>query len=351
MAEGADKKPVERFYRREYEKARYLDPFNGFQEKQILFETRHDEITGATSRIIPGRHRGAVRPDINQYLEKNPESACPFCPALFEKITTKFTPDIHPEGKFRRGNAVLFPNAFPHSAFNCVATFSDTHYLSLTDLSVDVMLDGFLVCLDYFSCMKKVHDGLNFCSINWNYMPPAGGGLVHPHLQTVISENPTNFVRKISAAGENYRKETGGDLWRDLIDYEKAADERYIASTGAVDWMVSFAPRGMLGEVRFIFHGKSSICKVSEDDFRELLSGLRRVFAYFDSKNLISFNAGLFGNIQDDGNLYVQGRIVPRFILLPLGASDNNYFEKIHDETICPVIPEDMCRELKDAFA
>jgi hypothetical protein len=46
----------------------------------------------------------------------------------------------------------------------------------------------------------------------------------------------------------------------------------------------------------------------------------------------------------------VQGKLVPRFVILPLGTSDLNYFEKLHDEIICPVIPEELCRDLKPWF-
>jgi UDPglucose--hexose-1-phosphate uridylyltransferase len=337
-------------YRKELTTGKYLDPFNGFKEKEMHFEIRHDEITGVTCRIIPGRDRASVRPDINQYLEKNPTSACPFCPGLFEKITPKFTPDVIEEGKFQRGSAFLFPNAFPHSQFNCVAIFSDKHFLSLSELTADAMLDGFQVCLDYFNRMKDVSPLLDFCSVNWNYMPPAGGGLIHPHLQTVVSESSTLFVKKICEKAQNYQNATGGNLWRDVIDYEKEKDERYIASTGSIEWMVSFAPRGMLGEIWFIFAGKKSICSLNEDDLRQMLSGLSRIFGYFDTKNLISFNMGLFASFAENDNLYVQGRIIPRFVLQPLGTSDINYFEKIHDEIICPVMPEEMCKELKALF-
>jgi galactose-1-phosphate uridylyltransferase len=337
-------------YRQELAIGKHLDPFNGFAEKEMRFETRHDEITGVTCRIIPGRYRASVRPDINQYLEKSPESACPFCPGLFEKITPKFTPDIIEEGKFQRGSAFLFPNAFPHSRFNAVATFSGKHYLSLSELTADVMMSGFGVCMDYFYRMKNVSPGLDFCSINWNYMPPAGGGLIHPHLQTIVSESPTHFMANIIEKAQNYRHTTGGNLWRDIIDYEKEKGERYIASTGSITWLVSFAPRGMLGEIWFIFDGKKSIGHLNEASLLEMLSGLGRIFGYLDAKNLISFNMGLFASLTENDSLYVQGRIIPRFVLQPLGTSDINYFEKIHDEIICPVMPEEMCKELKALF-
>jgi galactose-1-phosphate uridylyltransferase len=212
------------------------------------------------------------------------------------------------------------------------------------------MRDGFLVCRDYFQRMKDIHPALRFSSINWNYMPPAGGGLIHPHVQTVIGENPTRFMSRIAAKARSYKEDAGSNLWRDLIAYERERDERYIASTGAIAWMVSFAPQGMAGEIRFFFDGKRSIFELEDDDFNELLTGFSRIFKYFDEKNFISFNMALFAALEEDDDLWVQGRLMPRFSMLPLGTSDINYFEKLHDEIICPSIPEELCKDLKALF-
>ena len=337
-------------YRKDYMVGTYLDPFNEFKEKEVSFEIRHDEITDVTCRILPARYRISVKPDIKSYLEKSTESNCPFCPSLFEKITPKFTPSITKEGKFQRGNAFLFPNAFPHDQFNCVAIFSDKHFIGLNELTTKTMLDGFLVCRDYFKRMKEVYPAVRFCSINWNYMPPAGGGLIHPHVQTVIGENPTRFIATISTKAQSYKEATGSNLWRDLIAYEKERDERFIASTGTIEWIVSFAPQGMAGEIWFVFNGKKSIFNLNDEDVNELLKGFSRLFRYFDEKNFISFNMALFATLEEDDNLWVQGKLMPRFVILPLGTSDVNYFEKLHNEIICPFIPEEMCKELKSLF-
>jgi hypothetical protein len=64
----------------------------------------------------------------------------------------------------------------------------------------------------------------------------------------------------------------------------------------------------------------------------------------------MSFNLALYAPMINDPNLWVQGKIVPRFSINPLGTSDINYFEKLHNEIICPVVPEDLCRELKEYF-
>ncbi|OPZ53806.1 MAG: hypothetical protein BWY90_00469 [Deltaproteobacteria bacterium ADurb.BinA014] len=338
-------------FRKEITKGRYLNPFKNFEEKEILIEVRHDEITGVAARILPYRVRSAHKPDISAYLEKSPESLCPFCSPLFEKITPKFTPNIIPEGKFHRGDAWLFPNAFPYDANNTVAILSSRHFIPLDELTPQTMKPAFDVCRDYFHRLVEMNFGYKYCSINWNYMPPAGGGLIHPHLQTIAGHKPTNFMQQIIFSAQNYAAaENGENLWHDLIAMEKDAGERFIAHTGALSWLTSFAPKGMAGEIDFYFHEKTSFFDLTEANFEELLSGLARVFGYLYANNFISFNMSLFAPMISNRYLWVQGKITPRFEINPIGTSDLNYFEKLHNEIICPVVPEDLCRELQLYF-
>jgi galactose-1-phosphate uridylyltransferase len=337
-------------FKKETTTGRYLDPFNNFQEKQVTFEVRYDEITGVASRILPYRVRIAQKPDINSYLEKSPESLCPFCSSLFEKLTPKFTPDVIEAGKFQRGNAYLFPNAFPYDQNNAVAIFSSRHFVSPDEMTLPFMHNGFKVCGDYFHRIAEMNLGYKYCSINWNYMPPAGGGLIHPHLQTIVGLKPTNYMRRLLSSARNYAEDSGGNLWRNLIVLEKEAKERFIASTGSISWLTSFAPKGMAGEIDFVFQEKSSFFDLTEANIEELLNGLSTIFRYLYVNNFMSFNMSLYAPMINDPNLWVQGKIVPRFAINPLGTSDINYFEKLHNEIICPVVPEDLCRELREYF-
>lgn len=337
-------------FKKETAIGRYLDPFNNFQEKQVTFEVRYDEITGVSSHILPYRVRIAQKPDVDSYLEKSPESLCPFCSGLVEKLTPKFTPDIIPAGKFQQGDACLFPNAFPYDQNNNVAIFSSRHFVPLIDLTSAFMKNGLKVCGDYFHRMAEMNLGYKYCSINWNYMPPAGGGLIHPHLQTLAGFKPTNYMQRLLSSAQNYAELSGGNLWRNLIVLEREAGERFIASTGSINWLVSFAPKGMAGEIDFIFKEKTSFFELTEANFDELANGLSKVFSYLYLNNFMSFNMSLYAPLINDRNFWVQGKIVPRFEINPLGTSDINYFEKLHNEVICPVVPEELCRELQPYF-
>ncbi len=338
-------------FKKEMTTGRYLNPFNGFEEKEVTIELRTDEITGVACRILPYRVRPAQKPDLNFYLDKSPESLCPFCSTLFEKTTPRFTADIIPEGKFKHGEACLFPNAFPYDQNNSVAIFSSRHFIPLDELTPQTMQAGFDVCRDYFHRIAGMNLGYKYCSINWNYMPPAGGGLVHPHLQTIVGDKPTNFMQRLLTSAQSYAAAENGDsLWRNLIALEKDAKERFIASTGTICWLTSFAPKGMAGEIDFIFQEKTSFFDLTEANFTELLAGLAKVFGYLYANNFISFNMSLYAPMIHNRYFWVQGKIVPRFVINPLGTSDLNYFEKLHNEIICPTVPEELCRELQLYF-
>ena len=335
------------FFKKDTASVKYLDPFNNFAEKEIFVDIREDLITGVVSHIIPFRFKITDKVDLKPQIGKNPESTCPFCPPLFEKMTPKFCSDIIKEGKFRRGNAVLFPNAFPYDKNNAVVTFSEKHFVGLDKLMPDEMLDGFLICLDYFKRMHQLDSSLHFCSINWNYMPPAGGGLVHPHLQTIIGKNPTRFIKTIYNSAISFKEKTSSNLWKNFIAFEEEKEQRFITCTGNVTWLASFAPKGMLGEILFILNRKKSIFSLNQDDFYDLLAGFSQIFKFFHQNNISAFNLALYATLAEDDNLWVQGEIIPRFRIPPLDTSDINYFEKLHNEVICVVVPEVLCKDVQ----
>lgn len=339
-------------YTKKITTARFLSPFENFTAKELVIEERFDEITGVASRILPFRMRPGQKADIHRYLEKSPESLCPFCPQLFEKSTPRFGPEITLEGKFKRGTACIFPNAFPYDQSSAVAIFSSDHFIPIEQLTPGIMRDGFAVCIDYFQRIDRLQNGGKFCSINWNYMPPAGGGLIHPHLQTIVGPQPTRFMIRLVTAARNYTPgKGGGNLWQEQIRFEQEAGERFIADTGSICWLAPFSPKGMAGEIDFIFKGVSSIFDITESSLDELMAGLSKVFNYLSDNNYISFNLAIYAAMYGEDGLWVQGKIVPRFEINLLGTSDLNYFEKLHDEIICLIQPEHLCRELRPYFS
>jgi len=328
----------------------YLDPFHNFEKKETHLEVRKDPITETISRVLPYRFRIYERPSVEDYLKKSPPEKCPFCLPQRDLLTPRFPVEINPEGQFRKGEAVCFPNAFPHSHYNTVVVLGNTHYLGLEEMKAGLLMDGLQVCLDYMRRMFQINPNLQYASINWNYMPPAGGGLLHPHLQTVMGEGPTVFMGKLLSKSREYRMTTGRDLWVDYLAWEKEKKERYVGRGEGAEWLTAFAPRGMAGEVVCILPEKLSLTSLADADLASLSKDLLRIFKYLNSINLVSFNLALFGTMVEEPLFPVQGRIIPRYLIRPLDTSDVNYFEKLHGEVICPFVPEDMAEGLKTFF-
>jgi hypothetical protein len=58
----------------------------------------------------------------------------------------------------------------------------------------------------------------------------------------------------------------------------------------------------------------------------------------------------LYAAMAEETDLWVHGKITPRFEINALGTSDVNYFEKHHNEIIFLAVPEQMCAELQPYF-
>jgi hypothetical protein len=86
---------------------------------------------------------------------------------------------------------------------------------------------------------------------------------------------------------------------------------------------------------------------VTSDDWRAFSDGLVRVFQFFKAKHIDSFNLSIFSGNGEGVQSRVYGRLVPRILIPPWNTSDINYFEKLHEEVICVVSPEELCEELK----
>ena len=82
----------------------------------------------------------------------------------------------------------------------------------------------------------------------------------------------------------------------------------------------------------------------------DLSSPFFNIFQHLKSQ-IPGFNLSLFsGNLKGTPS-WVYGRLCPRMIIPPWNISDINYFEKLHDEVMCVVSPEEFCKVLKPFFA
>lgn len=322
--------------------SRLLDPANGYAPRECYSEVRVDPLTGRTTRILDLPARPLPRTELDGLIQKS-KLMCPFCPETLEKVTPKFMPPLEP--RYVRGEAVCFPNAFPFDENCAVTVMSQAHYLALGDIGANLLMNAMACCCDFLVAAGRQQSDAVYQSINWNYMPLAGGSLVHPHLQATASSSPTNYIREVELALGRYRAREAADFWLDLLAAEKTADERFVADGERVMWLSAFAPLGVF-DVLAVMPELRSPAELANGTLTELVDGIIKVLRYIDALGMYSLNMSLFFKTDSD-HFVPHLRICPRVSIPPFGASQINYLRMLHDESITTVKPEDVCRGLR----
>jgi UDPglucose--hexose-1-phosphate uridylyltransferase len=325
----------------------FLDPGNGFARKELVLEVREDLLTGRRSRILPFRRRELSVKETSLDTIESSKKGCPFCPAQIDSLTPKFVPEIAPEGRIRRGDALAFPNSFPYTQYNWVIVLSKDHFLPLDRFTGRILIDGFGAGQEAIGRLARNEPGLRYWSINWNYFPQSGGGLFHPHIQVVIEESPTSSHQGALAGILRYQSENRSLFWQDYLSEEMKLGERYLGSRGDIHFLMAFSPSGVLGEIFIIFSNRFLIEDVTPKDWEDFSHGLLDLFRFFKVKHIESFNFSLFAGSDDAVRGWIFARLCPRMSLPPWNTSDINYFEKLHGEVICIISPEEWSQEIK----
>lgn len=331
----------------------FFDPFNNFELTERPTEIRTDPLTGKTSRIIYFPVSLPPPPDQTALAEAT-KSYCPFCkPAVFER-TPRFTSDIDPDGRIVFGSSIIFPNAFPYDAKNAVGVVGDDHFVAMDSFDVDIFSDSFLCAQNYLKRVYSKNTECIYLSINMNYMPLSGGSIIHPHIQILAGDIPTNYQREIKKKTEEYKDLNGSLFFDDLIVEEKKRGERFIKRGGDIVWLSAFAPMGIC-EFISIFEDGCPLTETSKKTFVAFSRGMTAVLKYLSEMNFASFNMSIYSAIvgcpSGDLTYPTHARIVPRAQLPPLGASDINYFEMLHNEVLTIVKPEEAAEGAKKHFA
>lgn len=335
-------------FRKISSQARILNPLKGHALDELPFEIRFDPLTGETGRVFQQPFK-AERPNIQETVRRSREIFCPFCPEVLEKSTPAFPEDIVPGGRMKVGGACVIPNLVPFDRYAGVAIFSSEHHIPMEELTPQTMRDGFIASLRFLKRIHDVDSRVRFFSINWNYMPPAGSSIVHPHLQPNASEIPTNRLRLQMEGARRYAEENKRDYWTDFMDAEKRSGERYVGEIGPTFWVMNFLPFGFLPDVSCIFTGRRSLSELQEEDFNPFLEGLAGILRYFIEVNVFSFNMALFA-VRDGDHFQINARICPRLLPRPIGNSDIASNQMLHRESFTVYPPESVCPKVREMF-
>jgi galactose-1-phosphate uridylyltransferase len=332
-------------------KSTFLHPHKGFSPTTERFEVRVDPLTGRTGHFS---HFGAIKPqklDLDAYATPEIKGFCPFCIENRNRVTPKFTDDILAEGRLTRNEACLVPNLFPYDIHSGVIIMTDPHVVPLLELSQKRLFDSLALGIHFLKLIKTIHPSLPYHLMTWNYMPPSGGGLVHPHQQFFATPYPGNqFIDELKAS-EAFHGVHGSNYWSELIETEQERAERLVGQIGDSYWLSSFVSFGILGELMCIFPKVFTIEQFTEDHVECLVAGLLNIFQYYVATDIFSFNASLFFGSEGQRSFSCHFRIAARtFLNMRDYAPDLNFFQALLGEPVSVMMPEELCTAVKVYF-
>ncbi len=312
---------------------------------EVPLKIRVDPLTGHTSRIISGTKLApATRPDLGALTVRT--GFCPFCADTIEAATGAFDPAITPEGRIRRGSAVVVPNVMAYSEFSSVGLYdTETHFLDLPELTPQRVGD----LLEALVAYTRGVQGLRpmWSSVNANYLPSSGSSLVHPHAQSAHDDIGTTAQRRLV---ELSRQWEGDESYWDALVAQEEGGERWIGRRGRVSVLTPWAPIGF-HEVWAVVGGAHDIADLTPDDCADLGHALSSVFQTYVGFNLTAFNWALYGGGPDASDRYsVLLRVVSRSNPEGVYRSDVTYFERLEDEAVLDVGPEAIAAAVRERF-
>ncbi len=330
---------------------RLLDPRKDYAETRIESEIRMDPLTGFSGRIAHFATGPWPTIDLEALNQASLTRGCPFCPEMLTQVTPKFPEEISPEGRFHQGEAIVFPNLSPYDAHSAVTVVTEAHLVPADKFTAKQWEDALAVSIEYFRAVRHYENHIGYGLIGANYMPMAGASLLHPHLQIYATDRPGNWLKSQIQASQRYYDEHGKIFWHDLINAEKSLQERYLASTGSVEWIVPFVPLSFIGDVEAIFPNRYTILDLKPEDIADFTHGLLHILRFMKDTNIYSFNLAFYPGQSHEDLTWVHARISFRGMINPvLHSPDVSVIRQLLDEPFTTIYPEEMTKNLKPYF-
>ncbi|HYY81940.1 MAG TPA: hypothetical protein VFD04_22570 [Actinomycetes bacterium] len=321
-----------------------LHPARGFQPTPVSVEVRWDPLTGHAARLVSSQ-AGELFPPTDRAalaaLAERTRASCPFCPERIEQATPKLPPAIWPEGRVRRGRALLFPNLVGYAPHASVSVYApELHGLSLPEFTPELVTDNLAAQVAWLAAVARHDPAARWPSVNANHLVPSGGSLFHPHLQGAANPVPTTFQRLLA--------ELPAERFDDYLATERRAGARDLGGRDRVRWLAAFAPVGP-AELRALVPGVSSPTDLDLDAdlLGELGWGVATALGLYAELGFDSFNLALYGLPAGHPLLL---RLVCRQNPSPFYRSDVMYLERLHLEAAVDVVPEQLAERAGDRF-
>lgn len=329
----------------------FLNPTKDMAQKSIRSEIRVDPLTKRTARICHFMKLKWQKPDFDQIVSGT-EKNCPFCSDKVLTVTPCFLPEIIPAGRFISEDRVLFPNLAPYDSLGAVAIMGSRHYIPMTEIEPERIVGSFQLAMDFFRRIEQIqHPEGVYHIINWNYMPPSGSSIIHPHIQVFSTSHAPNLMRQELECAKIWMEKNGTNFWDDYMAHEITDGRRYLGKIGRTIWFTSFAPMGVAGDILAIVENVRCTLELTHQDLNDLATGLTRVMAAYDAIGIYSFNMNSFTGASHDDFTRFHILFSPRtFFNQALGTPDVGALQKLFNESICMAHPEEINEMVKPYF-
>ena len=334
-----------------------LNPQKNFAEETHKVEVRRDPLLGDASAHNPFLHDKAKTffgdndPELVRRLVDESAKTCIFCGDRIEKTTPKYPSAIVPEGRIRRGEAILFPNLFAIAKYHAVVVLSASHFLRLTEFTTEIMGDGLTAVRDFIKAVYDNDESVQFATINANYLFPGGASLVHPHLQVLLTPVAYSYHARMIEACRAYYERNLTSFHVDLIEEEKSRGKRYVEHLGNWHWMTAFSPLGS-NEVTAVHETVSDFACLTNTDIRDLAKGISKVLAFYESLGHLSYNYTVYTVRQPqagEGHRCIL-KIINRQNLYPNYRNDDYFLQKMLQTELIINQPEELACKLRTFY-
>jgi UDPglucose--hexose-1-phosphate uridylyltransferase len=321
-----------------------LDPRLGFAPARTPVEVRWDPLLGYSARLV--RSLTPLLPPFSgdlQPLAASTRAACPFCPERVMSATPRLLPAVHPAGRISRGAALLFPNLLTYAKHSSVSIYAaERHSLPLEGMTARLMADNLAAQVEWVRLMADHDPSAPWASVNANHLPPSGSSLFHPHLQGSVDPSPSTLQAQFA--------EVSRERLEEYAATERRLGERFIADTGRVFWLASFAPIGF-HEVRALIPGHLSPGELDDALVEELGAGIAALVNLYAEMGQQSFNMALLGAPRDGRDTMLTLRMVCRANPTAVYRSDVMYSERLHWQAMVDTSPEELAERARARFA
>jgi len=335
----------------------FHSPKKDFQKIEINLEIREDPLTGFRSVINEYliNKQDILFPDTDyEYLThigKMSEKRCFMCDERVNRLTPYYPNNLFPEGRLKFNNAILFPNLYPLSKFHAVVRLTDVHFRKLGEITSSMLFNGLKLSLSYLKRTYALDKRYIYPTINANFMFPSGASATHPHFQVMNFFIPSTYHQLLLDKSKEYYEKNNTCYFVDLIAIEKKLKKRWIGEIGSSVWISAYSPIGR-NEIQIIWPEKEDFSKFTEQDLRDLSIGLEKIFSYFHSKKISTYNFSLMSGPFFGKSPYFRCimKVVNRQNVVPHHRTDDYFFQKILKNELSLNTPEDLASDLKKIF-